>query len=181
MFAGTLLACDMGGFFLAKGSWPAAVVSQRGYTPGLILGSMMGPTIVNTHSGGAQHYPEPRLPPLRRLAYWRVSSCIPIGCPLRGIDRHVLRRADQWSASGVYLRADLMNMIPVRSSQCYSSAGAEVHPRKMINGFQIFAKFLVALITIGLAANWLNSCWVGRVDSGARPDLLCAGATNPAK
>ena len=44
MFAGTLLACDMGGFFLAK-ELAGGDVAAWMYS-GLILGSMMGPTIV---------------------------------------------------------------------------------------------------------------------------------------
>lgn len=44
MFAGTLLACDMGGFFLAK-ELAGDDVAAWLYS-GLILGSMMGPTIV---------------------------------------------------------------------------------------------------------------------------------------
>ena len=44
MFAGTLLACDMGGFFLAK-ELAGGDVAAWLYS-GLILGSMMGPTIV---------------------------------------------------------------------------------------------------------------------------------------
>jgi uncharacterized protein (DUF697 family) len=44
MFAGTLLACDMGGFFLAK-ELAGGDVAAWLYS-GLILGAMMGPTIV---------------------------------------------------------------------------------------------------------------------------------------
>ena len=54
MFAGTLLACDMGGFFLAK-ELAGGDVAAWLYS-GLILGSMMGPTICVFHSGGARHY-----------------------------------------------------------------------------------------------------------------------------
>ena len=44
MFAGTLLACDMGGFFLAK-ELAGGDVAAWLYS-GLILGAMMGPTLV---------------------------------------------------------------------------------------------------------------------------------------
>ncbi|MDI8745012.1 ethanolamine utilization protein EutH, partial [Salmonella enterica subsp. enterica serovar Montevideo] len=46
----------------------------------------------------------------------------------------------------------LMNMIPVLIVAVLVALGLKFIPEKMINGFQIFAKFLVALITIGLAA-----------------------------
>ncbi len=46
----------------------------------------------------------------------------------------------------------LMNMIPVIDRRDLVALGLKFIPEKMINGFQIFAKFLVALITLGLAA-----------------------------
>ena len=46
----------------------------------------------------------------------------------------------------------LMNMIPVIIVAILVALGLKFIPEKMINGFQIFAKFLVALITLGLAA-----------------------------
>ena len=45
-----------------------------------------------------------------------------------------------------------MNMIPVIIVAILVALGLKFIPEKMINGFQIFAKFLVALITLGLAA-----------------------------
>ena len=45
-----------------------------------------------------------------------------------------------------------MNMIPVLIVAVLVALGLKFIPEKMINGFQIFAKFLVALITLGLAA-----------------------------
>ncbi|MDU5320727.1 MAG: ethanolamine utilization protein EutH [Escherichia coli] len=99
MFAGTLLACDMGGFFLAK-ELAGGDVAAWLYS-GLILGSMMGPTIV-------------------------FSIPVALGI-IEPSDRRYL-------ALGVL--AGIVKFIP----------------EKMINGFQIFAKFLVALITLGLAA-----------------------------
>ncbi len=46
----------------------------------------------------------------------------------------------------------LMNMIPVIIVAVLVALGLKFIPEKMINGFQIFAKFLVALITITAAA-----------------------------
>lgn len=45
MFAGTILACDMGGFFLAK---QMTTVPAAQLYSGILLASMMGPTIVFT-------------------------------------------------------------------------------------------------------------------------------------
>ncbi|EES4981582.1 ethanolamine utilization protein EutH [Escherichia coli] len=123
MFAGTLLACDMGGFFLAK-ELAGGDVAAWLYS-GLILGSMMGPTIVFS---------------------------IPIGCIAGGLVAMY---------SGVQINGQpveftfaliLMNMIPVLIVAVLVALGLKFIPEKMINGFQIFAKFLVALITLGLAA-----------------------------
>ncbi|MDI5166002.1 ethanolamine utilization protein EutH, partial [Salmonella enterica subsp. enterica serovar Montevideo] len=46
-----------------------------------------------------------------------------------------------------------MNMIPVLIVAVLVALGLKFIPEKMINGFQIFAKFLVALITIGMMLN----------------------------
>ncbi|HHY8262378.1 TPA: ethanolamine utilization protein EutH [Escherichia coli] len=120
MFAGTLLACDMGGFFLAKELALGIIEpSDRRY---LALGVLAG--IVT----------------------------IPIGCIAGGLVAMY---------SGVQINGQpveftfaliLMNMIPVIIVAILVALGLKFIPEKMINGFQIFAKFLVALITLGLAA-----------------------------
>ncbi|MCZ8771206.1 ethanolamine utilization protein EutH [Escherichia albertii] len=136
MFAGTLLACDMGGFFLAK-ELAGGDVAAWLYS-GLILGSMMGPTIVFS------------IPVALGVLAGIVT--IPIGCIAGGLIAMY---------SGVQINGQpveftfaliLMNMIPVIIVAVLVALGLKFIPEKMINGFQIFAKFLVALITIGLAA-----------------------------
>ncbi|EAS3604517.1 ethanolamine utilization protein EutH [Salmonella enterica] len=136
MFAGTLLACDMGGFFLAK-ELAGGDVAAWLYS-GLILGSMMGPTIVFS------------IPVALGVLAGIVT--IPIGCIAGGLIAMY---------SGVQINGQpveftfaliLMNMIPVLIVAVLVALGLKFIPEKMINGFQIFAKFLVALITIGLAA-----------------------------
>lgn len=136
MFAGTLLACDMGGFFLAK-ELAGGDVAAWLYS-GLILGSMMGPTIVFS------------IPVALGMLAGIVT--IPIGCIAGGLVAMY---------SGVQINGQpveftfaliLMNMIPVLIVAVLVALGLKFIPEKMINGFQIFAKFLVALITLGLAA-----------------------------
>ncbi|HFC9744467.1 TPA: ethanolamine utilization protein EutH [Escherichia coli] len=136
MFAGTLLACDMGGFFLAKELAGGGVAAWL-YS-GLILGSMMGPTIVFS------------IPVALGVLAGIVT--IPIGCIAGGLVAMY---------SGVQINGQpveftfaliLMNMIPVLIVAVLVALGLKFIPEKMINGFQIFAKFLVALITLGLAA-----------------------------
>lgn len=136
MFAGTLLACDMGGFFLAK-ELAGGDVAAWLYS-GLILGSMMGPTIVFS------------IPVALGVLAGIVT--IPIGCIAGGLVAMY---------SGVQINGQpveftfaliLMNMIPVLIVAVLVALGLKFIPEKMINGFQIFAKFLVALIPLGLAA-----------------------------
>ena len=149
MFAGTLLACDMGGFFLAK-ELAGGDVAAWMYS-GLILGSMMGPTIVFSIPV-ALGIIEPTDRRWLALGVLAGIVTIPIGCIAGGLVAMY---------SGVEINGQpveftfaliLMNMIPVIIVAVLVALGLKFIPEKMINGFQIFAKFLVALITIGLAA-----------------------------
>ena len=132
MFAGTLLACDMGGFFLAK-ELAGGDVAAWLYS-GLILGSMMGPTIVFSIPV-ALGIIEPSDRRYLALGVLAGIVTIPIGQPVEFTFALIL-----------------MNMIPVIIVAILVALGLKFIPEKMINGFQIFAKFLVALITLGLAA-----------------------------
>ncbi len=105
MFAGTLLACDDMGGLLPRQELAGGDVAACGYTPGY--------TWVDD---GADHCVLPfrwrsalsnRLTAATALGVLAGIVTIPIGCVRGGTDRHVLRRANQWSASGVYLRAPI--------------------------------------------------------------------------
>ncbi len=144
MFAGTLLACDMGGFFLAK-ELAGGDVAAWLYS-GLILGSMMGPTIVFSIPV-ALGIIEPSDRRYLALGVLAGIVTIPIGCIAGGLVAMY---------SGVQINGQpveftfaliLMNMIPVIIVAILVALGLKFIPEKMINGFQIFAKFLVALIT----------------------------------
>lgn len=143
MFAGTLLACDMGGFFLAK-ELAGGDVAAWMYS-GLILGSMMGPTIVFSIPV-ALGIIEPTDRRWLALGVLAGIVTIPIGCIAGGLVAMY---------SGVEINGQpveftfaliLMNMIPVIIVAVLVALGLKFIPEKMINGFQIFAKFLVALI-----------------------------------
>ncbi|MGE6056025.1 ethanolamine utilization protein EutH [Klebsiella variicola subsp. variicola] len=138
MFAGTLLACDMGGFFLAK-ELAGGDVAAWMYS-GLILGSMMGPTIV-------------------------FSIPVALG---------IIEPADRrWLALGVL--AGIVT-IPIGCIVAVLVAlGLKFIPEKMINGFQIFAKFLVALITIGLAAAVIKFLLGWELIPGLDPIFMAPG------
>lgn len=136
MFAGTLLACDMGGFFLAK-ELAGGDVAAWLYS-GLILGSMMGPTIVFS------------IPVALGVLAGIVT--IPIGCIAGGLVAMYSGVQINYQPVEFTFALILMNMIPVLIVAVLVALGLKFIPEKMINGFQIFAKFLVALITLGLAA-----------------------------
>ena len=147
MFAGTLLACDMGGFFLAK-ELAGGDVAAWLYS-GLSLGSMMGPTIVFSIPV-ALGIIEPSDRRYLALGVLAGIVTIPIGCIAGGLVAMY---------SGVQINGQpveftfaliLMNMIPVIIVAILVALGLKFIPEKMINGFQIFAKFLVALMIPGL-------------------------------
>ena len=149
MFAGTLLACDMGGFFLAKelaGGDTAAWLYS-----GLILGSMMGPTIVFSIpvALGIIEKSDRRYLALGVLA---GIVTIPIGCIAGGLVAMYSGVEVNGQPVVFTLSLILMNMIPVLIVAALVALGLKLIPEKMINGFQIFAKILVAIITVGLAA-----------------------------
>ncbi len=133
IFAGTLLACDMGGFFLAK-ELAGGDVAAWMYS-GLILGSMMGPTIVFSIPV-ALGIIEPT--DRRWLALWRAGG----HC-------HHSHRLYRRRSGGDVFRVEingqpveftfaliLMNMIPVIIVAVLVALGLKFIPEKMINGFR---------------------------------------------
>ncbi|MGJ3666639.1 ethanolamine utilization protein EutH [Klebsiella pneumoniae] len=172
MFAGTLLACDMGGFFLAK-ELAGGDVAAWMYS-GLILGSMMGPTIVFSIPV-ALGIIEPTDRRWLALGVLAGIVTIPIGCIAGGLVAMY---------SGVEINGQpveftfaliLMNMIPVIIVAVLVALGLKFIPEKMINGFQIFAKFLVALITIGLAAAVIKFLLGWELIPGLDPIFMAPG------
>ncbi len=127
MFAGTLLACDMGGFFLAK-ELAGGDVAAWMYS-GLILGSMMGPTIVFSIPV-ALGIIEPTDRRWLALGVLAGIVTIPIGCIAGGLVAMY---------SGVEINGQpveftfaliLMNMIPVIIVAVLVALGLEVYSGK---------------------------------------------------
>ncbi len=164
MFAGTLLACDMGGFFLAK-ELAGGDVAAWLYS-GLILGSMMGPTIVFS------------IPVALGVLAGIVT--IPIGCIAGGLVAMYSGVQINYQPVEFTFALILMNMIPVLIVAVLVALGLKFIPEKMINGFQIFAKFLVALITLGLAAAVVKFLLGWELIPGLDP-IFMAPAINPVK
>lgn len=136
MFATTLLANDMGGYPLAK---QLAINPEAGLYAGIILGAMMGPTIVFTIPVALGLIPvEDR----KYLAMGILAGIvtIPIGCIAGGFTAG-------WGADIV-----IGNLLPVVIVAALIAIGLWRIPDKMTTGFQYFGKGVVIMITIGLAA-----------------------------
>ena len=136
MFATTLLANDMGGYPLAK---QLAINPEAGLYAGIILGAMMGPTIVFTIPVALNLIPvEDR----KYLALGVLAGIvtIPLGCLAGGF-------VAGWGADIV-----IGNLLPVVIVAALIAFGLWRIPEKMTTGFQYFGKGVVIMITIGLAA-----------------------------
>lgn len=135
MFAGTLLACDMGGFFLAK-ELAGGDVAAWLYS-GLILGSMMGPTIVFSIPV-ALGIIEPSDRRYLALGVLAGIVTIPIGCIAGGVIAMYSGVQINGQPVEVYLRADPDEHDPGIDRRGAGSAGAEVHPGKNDQRFPDF-------------------------------------------
>ncbi len=176
MFATTLLANDMGGFFLAKelATTNGVVDNAAWLYAGLILGAMMGPTIVFSIPVAIGIIDEKDR---RFLALGVLAGIvtIPLGCIAGGLVA---------MNSGVVIGGQpvvftygmiFQNLIPVLAFSVLVAAGLWLIPEKMIAGFQVFAKLLVSLITIGLAAAVLKTTLNVTIIPGMDPIFMVAG------
>ena len=136
MFATTLLANDMGGYPLAM---ELAQTKEAGLFAGLILGSMMGATIVFTIPVALGIIKKEDQQFLAKGILAGIIT-IPIGCLVGGL------------AAGFGLVMILKNLVPIIIVSLLLAMGLWKIPEKMIKGFTGFGKGVVAVITIGLAA-----------------------------
>ena len=141
MFAGTILANDMGGAPLAK---ELALTTEAGQFGGLIVGSMLGPTIVFTIPVA--------LGIIRREDHEYLAKgvlagviAIPLGAFVGGI------------VAGFDLLMVLRNLIPIVLIAALIALGLWLIPGGMVKGFQVFGKLVVIVITVGLAAAIVES------------------------
>lgn len=155
MFATTILANDMGGYFLAK-----ELVTTNGVVTdyaswmyaGLILGSMMGPTIVFTIPVGLGIIDLKDRPSLA-LGILAGIVTIPLGCIAGGIIAIYSNVTTPEGAPIIFSYSLIFkNLIPIVIFSALISIGLWKIPELMIKGFMIFAKLLVAGITVGLAS-----------------------------
>ena len=136
MFAGTILANDMGGAPLAM---ELAQIEEAGRFGGLIVGSMLGPTVVFTIPVALGIIEENDRPALARGVLAGVVT-IPIGAFVGGL------------AAGFDLMLVVRNLIPIVLIALLIALGLWKIPEGMVKGFTVFGKAVVVVITVGLAA-----------------------------
>ena len=136
MFATTLLANDMGGYNLAVA---LAKDPNAGLFAGLILGAMMGPTIVFTIPVALGIIEKDDRQYLAKGVLAGMIT-IPLGCLAGGL------------VAGFGLQMILMNLVPIIIFAVLICIGLWLIPDKMTKGFTIFGQGVVIVITIGLMA-----------------------------
>ncbi|HIT56412.1 MAG TPA: ethanolamine utilization protein EutH [Candidatus Galloscillospira stercoripullorum] len=136
MFAGTILANDMGGAALAR---ELALTPEAGAFGGLIVGAMLGPTVVFTIPVGLGIIEREDHAALARGVLCGVVT-IPLGSLAGGL------------AAGYPVGMVLRNLIPIVLIALLIALGLWLIPGGMVKGFQVFGRAVVILITVGLAA-----------------------------
>ncbi|MHB8904114.1 MAG: ethanolamine utilization protein EutH, partial [Patescibacteria group bacterium] len=135
MFAGTFLANDMGGYHLAL---KLAVNPEAGLLSGLIVGSMMGATLVFTIpvALGIINKSDHKF-----LALGILSGMItiPLGVFFAGL------------AAGFNIRMILVNLIPILIIAILIIIGLWKKSELMIKGFIYFGKLITTIITLSAA------------------------------
>lgn len=135
MFATTLLANDMGGAPLAMS---LAKDPEAGLLAALILGAMMGPTIVFTIPVALGIIEVSDRKYLAKGVLAGITT-IPIGVLVGGL------------VAGFDPAMVLRNLIPITLAAVLIVLGLVIAPDRMTRGFEIFGKGLVIVITAGLA------------------------------
>ena len=136
MFAGTLLACDMGGGALAvqmTGDHQAAMLG------GVLTGSMLGATIVFTIPVAMGILREEDRPVMAKGILCGIVT-IPLGVLVGGL------------VAGFPVGMVLRNLIPIVIIAALIALGLWRAEGAMVRGFEIFGKAVVIVVTIGLAA-----------------------------
>ena len=135
MFAGTILACDMGGGALAQQLTENPEAAVLG---GVICGSMLGATIVFTIPVALGILDESDRPAMAKGILCGIVT-IPVGIFVGGL------------VAGFSLVMVLRNLIPIVLIGALIAIGLWKAEKAMIRGFAVFGKGVVAVITAGLA------------------------------
>ncbi len=153
MFAGTILACDMGGAALAQ---ELTADPEAALLGGVLGGSMLGATIVFTIPVAMGILPEQDRPALAKGILAGIVT-IPVGILAGGL------------VAGFPLIKVLRNLVPIVVIAALIALGLWKAERLMIKGFGWFGKGVVAVITVGLAAAIVESLTGFAVIPGMAP------------
>ncbi len=136
MFAGTILASDMGGGALAlqmTDNYEAAMLG------GVLNGSMLGATVVFTIPVAMGILREADRPAMAKGILCGIVT-VPIGVLAGGV------------AAGFPLGMVLRNLVPIVLIAVLIALGLWRAERAMVRGFALFGKGVVIVVTVGLAA-----------------------------
>ena len=135
MFAGTILANDMGGYSLGT---ELALSKEAGFFGGLFLSSTLGVTLsfsIPVALGIIKKEDEKYL----SKGILAGIATIPIGCFVGGL------------VAGFNLKMLILNLIPTFIFTIFICIALLKYPKQVAKVFDIFGKFMSAIITIGLA------------------------------
>lgn len=136
MFAGTILACDMGGGALAV---ELAASHQAAMLGGVLTGSMLGATVVFTIPVAMGILEEKDRPVMAQGILCGIVT-IPLGVLAGGL------------TAGFPIGMVLRNLIPIVIIATLIALGLWRAENAMVRGFEVFGKLVVAVVTVGLAA-----------------------------
>ena len=141
MFAGTLLACDMGAGALAL---EMTADPQAAILGGVITGSMLGATVVFTIPVALGILDPEDRPSLAKGVLCGIVT-IPVGILAGGL------------VAGFPVGMVLRNLVPIVLIALLISLGLWKAEKAMIKGFSVFGKVVTAVITLGLVAAIVES------------------------
>ena len=136
MFAGTILACDMGGGALAQ---QMTADPQAALLGGVLTGAMLGATIVFTIPVAMGILKEEDRPAMAKGILCGIVT-IPVGVLAGGL------------AAGFPVGMVLRNLLPIVLIAVLIALGLWRAETAMVKGFALFGKLVVIVVTIGLAA-----------------------------
>ena len=136
MFAGTILACDMGGGALALEMTRDPQAAMLG---GVLTGSMLGATIVFTIPVAMGILKEEDRGAMAKGILCGIVT-IPVGVLVGGI------------VAGFPMGMVLRNLIPIVLIAVLIALGLWRAEKAMVRGFTIFGKIVIIVVTVGLAA-----------------------------
>ena len=136
MFAGTILACDMGGGALAA---QMTEDPQAALLGGVLTGSMLGATVVFTIPVAMGILREQDRKALAKGILCGIVT-IPVGVLAGGL------------TAGFPIAMVLRNLIPIVLIALLIALGLWRAEQAMVTGFAVFGKAVVIVVTIGLAA-----------------------------